>query len=55
MAFGGGLDVNVGSVFAVRVIQVDLLRSHFHGASTLANWQNSARLSVGVVFRIAGR
>jgi hypothetical protein len=52
MAFGGGLDVKLNQVIALRVVQVDWLRTHFHGNSTLANWQNAPRISVGVVFRL---
>jgi len=50
-ALGGGLDLNVGRNFALRLVQVDLLRSHFHGNSTTDNWQNSPRISAGIVVR----
>ena len=53
MAFGGGLDLNMNKTMALRLFQADWLRTHFHGNSTLANWQNTPRVSVGVVFRLS--
>ncbi len=46
MEVGGGLDYNVGSRFAVRVIQADYLRTRVSN-----QWFNDARLGVGVVFK----
>ncbi|HLI64491.1 MAG TPA: outer membrane beta-barrel protein [Terriglobales bacterium] len=46
MAVGGGLDVPVKGIFAIRAAQLDWLRtSHF------SNSQNNLRVSTGVVFR----
>ena len=47
MALGGGLDVNAGDHFAVRLVQADWLMFRRSGVSSNGN----ARVSVGVVFR----
>jgi len=46
MAIGGGLDVPIKQKFAIRVAQVDWLRTNHFSAA-----QNNVRLSTGVVFR----
>jgi len=46
MAVGGGLDVPIKPKFAIRVAQVDWLRTNHFSAA-----QNNVRLSTGVVFR----
>ena len=46
MAIGGGLDIPIKGIFAIRAAQLDWLRTnHFD------NGQNNMRLSTGVVFR----
>ncbi len=47
MALGGGLDMNAGDHFAIRLIQADWLMFRRSGVSSNGN----ARVSVGVVFR----
>lgn len=47
MALGGGVDVNAGDHFAIRLIQADWLMFRRAGVSSNGN----ARVSVGVVFR----
>jgi hypothetical protein len=44
---GGGLDVNMGRLVAVRLIQVDSIHVH-----TQAGWRHDVRAGVGVVFKI---
>lgn len=46
MAVGGGLDIPVKGIFAIRAAQLDWLRTNHFNAS-----QNNMRLSTGVVFR----
>jgi hypothetical protein len=43
---GGGLDVNVGSLVAIRVFQMDWIHDHTGGV-----WTRNLRGAVGVVFR----
>ncbi len=50
LAFGGGLDVSLNSAFAIRLAQVDYLRTH-HGDVG----QNNFRLSTGVVIKLGGK
>lgn len=50
MALGGGLDVRVNDRVAVRVVQVDYLRTRFFGAT-----QNEGRIAAGIVFRFGKR
>ena len=45
-AFGGGVDLKVVHHFAIRLVQVDYLFTHFTGAT-----QNNLRESSGFVFR----
>jgi hypothetical protein len=45
-AVGGGVDLKIVHHFAIRLIQVDYLFTHFTGAT-----QNNLRLSSGFVFR----
>ncbi len=49
MAFGGGLDVNVGKRFAIRAIQFDYVPTHLFD-----NWEHNIRLGIGVVFKFGG-
>jgi opacity protein-like surface antigen len=49
-ALGGGLDVRVGRHVAVRVFQLDYLRTNFFGES-----QNNGRASAGLVIRLGDR
>ena len=46
MSFGGGLDVRVSDHIAIRVIQIDYVRTHFFDET-----QNKGRISAGIVFR----
>lgn len=46
MAFGGGLDIEVNEMFAIRAIQADYLQTRFFGGR-----QNKGRISVGIVLR----
>jgi opacity protein-like surface antigen len=50
MALGGGLDVKVNKRVAVRVFQVDYLRTNFFGET-----QNKGRISAGLVLRFGNR
>jgi opacity protein-like surface antigen len=45
-ALGGGVDVKINRLFAVRLAQIDYLRTQFSGTS-----QNNLRYSTGLVFR----
>lgn len=59
MAFGGGLDINLGRHFALRAAQLDLVRTQFSSTDALATGlstsssgnQNFLRYSGGIVFR----
>jgi hypothetical protein len=59
MAFGGGVDVGVSQHLAIRVAEVDFLRTQFNATDALAtglstslgNSQNTMRYSAGIVFR----
>ena len=59
MAFGGGLDLGISKHFAIRVAQVDYLRTQFNSVdalstgltSSLGNRQNSFRYQGGIIFR----
>jgi hypothetical protein len=59
MAFGGGLDINLGRHFALRPAQVDLVRTQFSPTDALTTGfststsgaQNFLRYSGGIVFR----
>ena len=44
---GGGLDVNVGSLVAIRVFQIDWINDH-----TQDVWRRNIRGAVGVVFKL---
>lgn len=46
MALGGGVDVKVNDRVAIRVVQIDYLRTNFFGGS-----QNKGRISAGIVLR----
>jgi len=51
LAWGGGVDVNVGKQVAIRVAQVDWGMTRFTG-----EWStNNVRYGVGVVFKFGGR
>jgi hypothetical protein len=47
MALGGGVDVNAGRWIAVRAFQLDYIPLYSSG-----DWEHSARLSAGVVFKV---
>lgn len=49
MAYGFGVDVNLGKRVALRVVQFDYLPHQGHD-----QWENDIRASVGVVFRLGG-
>lgn len=59
MAFGGGLDLNLGRHFALRPVQLDLVRTQFSPtdalttglSSSTSGVQNFLRYSGGIVFR----
>jgi hypothetical protein len=59
MAFGGGLDINLGRHFAIRPAQLDLVRTQFSPTDALTTGltsstsgaQNFLRYSGGIVFR----
>lgn len=50
MAFGGGVDVNVGKHVAIRVAQVDLVEGRIEGT-----WGRDLRYEAGVVFKFGGK
>lgn len=47
MAFGGGVDVNLGQRFALRAIQFDYVPTHLFDT-----WEHNIRLGIGVVFKL---
>lgn len=58
MALGGGIDIKLSKLIAVRPIQLDYLPSHFSplnipGVGTIndVRWQNNIRYSCGMTFR----
>ncbi len=48
---GGGADYPISKRFAVRVLQLDYLRTSLPNIST--NWQNNLRLGVGITLHLA--
>jgi hypothetical protein len=46
LGLGGGLDMSVGHIASIRLIQVDSLHDHFGGG-----WVHNVRASVGIVFK----
>lgn len=46
LAVGGGLDINAGKSWAVRVFQLDYIPDHAHGV-----WEHNFRAQVGIVFK----
>jgi hypothetical protein len=50
MALGGGADYKLAGPFAIRLIQVEYLYTHFGGVR-----QNNARIEAGIVYRWGGR
>ena len=46
MALGGGLDVKVNERLAIRIVQIDYLRTSFFGET-----QNKGRIGAGIVLR----
>jgi opacity protein-like surface antigen len=50
MALGGGADYKLAGNFAIRLIQVEYLYTHFSGTR-----QNNARIEAGIVYRWGGR
>lgn len=58
MALGGGLDIRLSRVIAVRPVQLDYLPTHFSplnlsgvGIPNDTRWQNNLRYSGGITFR----
>ena len=51
MAIGGGLDVPVSHVLAIKVAQIDYLMTRFNNGLTGADNQHNFRYSAGLVFR----
>src|SRR5581483_9542254 len=51
MSIGGGLDVPVSHMVAIRVGQIDYLYTRFHNGLTGEHGQNNFRYQAGVVFR----
>lgn len=65
-ALGGGVDVNVGRHFAIRVIQADYILTHLRPdlpqfspilqqVPNVGNWQNNFRLGFGLVVKVGRR
>jgi hypothetical protein len=55
MAVGGGLDIKVSRVIALRPVEVDYLLTRFGNPITQNNAnQNSFRYSGGIVFQFGG-
>src|SRR5579864_2297862 len=65
-ALGGGVDVNVGRHFAVRVFQADYILTHLRPdlpslspisgqLTNFGNWQNNFRVGIGLVFKLGRR
>lgn len=50
LAVGGGVDLNAGSHFAIRLAQVDYLPSRVGGT-----WSQNFRYEGGIVFKIGGK
>ena len=50
LALGGGMDVKVNNRVAVRVFQVDYVRTNFFGET-----QNKGRISAGIVLRFGNK
>jgi opacity protein-like surface antigen len=46
MALGGGLDIRLNDMVAIRAVQIDYLRTHFFNQT-----QNKGRIAVGLVLR----
>lgn len=55
MALGGGVDVSVGSHFAIRLVQADYLLTRFASVSGASATQNNLRVSVGIVFHFGNK
>jgi hypothetical protein len=55
MAFGGGLDFNVGDHFAIRLGELDYLLTRYTNPLTQTNNQNNFRYLGGVVYRFGGK
>jgi len=55
MAVGGGVDLNVNSRFAIRLVQADYLLTRFANVNGSSVTQNNARISAGLVFRFGSR
>ena len=54
MAFGGGVDIPIGHVVAIRPAEVDYLYTNFTNRFNNSN-QNNFRYSGGIVFNFGGR
>jgi hypothetical protein len=66
MALGGGVDLNVGRRFAIRVFQADYVLTHLHPdqpslspisgqLTNIGNWQHNFRLGFGLVVKVGKR
>jgi hypothetical protein len=55
MILGGGLDINVTKQFALRLLELDYVRTDYNNALTFATRQNNFRFVTGFVFRIGER
>jgi Outer membrane protein beta-barrel domain len=53
MAFGGGVDIPIGHVVAIRPAEVDYLYTNFNNQFNNSN-QNNFRYSGGIVFNLGG-
>jgi len=53
MAFGGGVDIPIGHVVAIRPAEIDYLYTNFNNQFNGSN-QNNFRYSGGIVFNLAG-
>ena len=54
MAFGGGVDIPIGHVVAIRPAEIDYLYTNFTNQFNNSN-QNNFRYSGGIVFNLGGR
>lgn len=55
MALGGGVDVSLGSHFAIRAVQADYLLTRFASVAGASATQNNVRVSAGLIFRFGSR
>jgi hypothetical protein len=55
MAFGGGVDLNLGKNVALRPAELDYVLTRYTNPLTLTNNQNSFRYLGGIVFKFGGQ